>query len=446
MPSPPGTSRRLTRSMPLPSSRTPSSRSRSSTRTARCAPATPRSSTARARRPRRWSLRSRRCRATGPCWSPARRPTMVDALLAAYDEVVVEGGTVAVGPLPEPRGHVAVVAAGTSDGPVAAEAALTVRAFGAGVERVDDVGVVRAAPADRRASRAGPRGLPRRRRRDGGRAALGARRAGRDADGRRAHQRRLRRDASAASRRCWPCSTPARPASPWSTSTTASGPASSLPGSPAGSARVIGWLDCAAGASGDMLLGALVDAGVDLAVLQSAVDCGRVPGIALRVEAVTRRGLGATRVHVDTTDTARPGPGPTSAPCWSRRRSPSRCGRSRWTSSPGSPRPRRRCTGSPRTRCTSTRSGRWTRSLTSSAPQPACAPSGLTALTASPGVAGIGQHPRRARPAARAGSRPCSPCWPGCRSRPALRRTRCARRPVQRCSPPWSTTGARSRR
>ena len=65
----------------------------------------------------------------------------VEALQSAYDEVLVDGGTVAVGPLPPPRGCVAVLAAGTSDGPVAAEAALTARAFGAGVERVDDIGV-----------------------------------------------------------------------------------------------------------------------------------------------------------------------------------------------------------------------------------------------------------------------------------------------------------------
>jgi pyridinium-3,5-biscarboxylic acid mononucleotide synthase len=51
------------------------------------------------------------------------------------------GSTVAVGTLPEPRGVVAVLAAGTSDGPVAAEAALTARVFGAQVNRVDDVGV-----------------------------------------------------------------------------------------------------------------------------------------------------------------------------------------------------------------------------------------------------------------------------------------------------------------
>jgi NCAIR mutase (PurE)-related protein len=49
--------------------------------------------------------------------------------------------TVLVGTPNEPRGCVAVLAAGTSDGPVAEEAAVTARAFGADVTRVDDVGV-----------------------------------------------------------------------------------------------------------------------------------------------------------------------------------------------------------------------------------------------------------------------------------------------------------------
>jgi NCAIR mutase (PurE)-related protein len=57
---------------------------------------------------------------------------------ATLDEVA---GAAAVGPLTEPRGVVCVVSAGTSDGPVAAEAAFVARAFGAGVDRVDDVGV-----------------------------------------------------------------------------------------------------------------------------------------------------------------------------------------------------------------------------------------------------------------------------------------------------------------
>jgi uncharacterized protein (TIGR00299 family) protein len=62
---------------------------------------------------------------------------------------------------------------------------------------------------------------------------------------------------------------------------------------------VIGWLDCTAGASGDMFLGALVDAGVPLDVMQRAVSALGVESIALRAEQVTRGGLGATRVHVD---------------------------------------------------------------------------------------------------------------------------------------------------
>ena len=48
---------------------------------------------------------------------------------------------VTLGPLPTARGTVAVVSAGTSDAPVAAEAALTARVHGARVAVVSDVGV-----------------------------------------------------------------------------------------------------------------------------------------------------------------------------------------------------------------------------------------------------------------------------------------------------------------
>lgn len=60
----------------------------------------------------------------------------------------------------------------------------------------------------------------------------------------------------------------------------------------------IGWLDCAAGAAGDMLLGALVGAGVPLTVLQAAVDAVAPEPVELTVEPVRRAGLAATRVHV----------------------------------------------------------------------------------------------------------------------------------------------------
>jgi uncharacterized protein (TIGR00299 family) protein len=64
----------------------------------------------------------------------------------------------------------------------------------------------------------------------------------------------------------------------------------------------LGWLDLSAGASGDMLLGALVDAGVPLDVLSAAVAALRVEPIRLVAEPVTRHGLGATRVHVQAPD------------------------------------------------------------------------------------------------------------------------------------------------
>ena len=57
---------------------------------------------------------------------------------AKIDEVA---RAVTLGEPPEPAGMVAVVSAGTSDAPVAAEAALTARVYGAGVRRVNDVGV-----------------------------------------------------------------------------------------------------------------------------------------------------------------------------------------------------------------------------------------------------------------------------------------------------------------
>ena len=60
---------------------------------------------------------------------------------AAHPYAHAEGGTIAIGPLPEPRGRIAVITAGTSDAPVAAEAALTARAFGAAVVQITDVGV-----------------------------------------------------------------------------------------------------------------------------------------------------------------------------------------------------------------------------------------------------------------------------------------------------------------
>ncbi|QWF22499.1 nickel pincer cofactor biosynthesis protein LarB [Nocardioides sp. LMS-CY] len=67
----------------------------------------------------------------------------LEAVTQALPDAAVDlvAGAATLGPLPEPRGTVAVISAGTSDAPVAAEAALTVAVHGAGVDRVDDVGV-----------------------------------------------------------------------------------------------------------------------------------------------------------------------------------------------------------------------------------------------------------------------------------------------------------------
>ncbi|MGE5762332.1 MAG: nickel pincer cofactor biosynthesis protein LarB [Mycobacterium leprae] len=67
----------------------------------------------------------------------------VDAIRVAFPDAAFDpvARAAAVGSLPEPRGRVCVACAGTSDVPVAAEAAFVARAFGADVERVHDVGV-----------------------------------------------------------------------------------------------------------------------------------------------------------------------------------------------------------------------------------------------------------------------------------------------------------------
>ncbi|GAA2166940.1 MULTISPECIES: nickel pincer cofactor biosynthesis protein LarC [Glycomyces] len=67
---------------------------------------------------------------------------------------------------------------------------------------------------------------------------------------------------------------------------------------------VIAWLDCSAGASGDMFLGALADAGVDLAVMQAAVDALGTEPIRLRAKKVTRHGLVGTKVDVEAPEVA----------------------------------------------------------------------------------------------------------------------------------------------
>ncbi len=59
----------------------------------------------------------------------------------------------------------------------------------------------------------------------------------------------------------------------------------------------IAYLDCFAGISGDMFLGALINAGVPLTVLQDATSALNL-GASLKVETVDRSGISCTKVHV----------------------------------------------------------------------------------------------------------------------------------------------------
>lgn len=70
-------------------------------------------------------------------------PEARTAVRAALPEAVVDdaAGTATIGPASQGTGRVLVLAAGTADGPVAAEAATTAAVHGAQVERIDDVGV-----------------------------------------------------------------------------------------------------------------------------------------------------------------------------------------------------------------------------------------------------------------------------------------------------------------
>jgi pyridinium-3,5-bisthiocarboxylic acid mononucleotide nickel chelatase len=60
----------------------------------------------------------------------------------------------------------------------------------------------------------------------------------------------------------------------------------------------IAYLDCASGISGDMTLGALMDAGVSLEALQEVVASLGIPGCVLEVQEVKRKGFRASKVYV----------------------------------------------------------------------------------------------------------------------------------------------------
>jgi uncharacterized protein (TIGR00299 family) protein len=64
----------------------------------------------------------------------------------------------------------------------------------------------------------------------------------------------------------------------------------------------LAYFDCFSGISGDMTLGALVDAGCDLALLRSGLQGLQIPGWTVSAEKVWKNGMSATLVRVTTED------------------------------------------------------------------------------------------------------------------------------------------------
>ena len=68
----------------------------------------------------------------------------------------------------------------------------------------------------------------------------------------------------------------------------------------------VAYLDCFSGISGDMLLGALIDAGVDATTLSGELRGLGVGGWSLHAERVTRGGIAATLAHVELAEQPQP--------------------------------------------------------------------------------------------------------------------------------------------
>jgi uncharacterized protein (TIGR00299 family) protein len=61
----------------------------------------------------------------------------------------------------------------------------------------------------------------------------------------------------------------------------------------------IAYLDCSTGISGDMTLGALIDAGIDAAIIRAAVDSLGLEGVKLTTQTVMKEGFRATSVRIE---------------------------------------------------------------------------------------------------------------------------------------------------
>ena len=129
------------------------------------------------------------------------------------------------------------------------------------------------------------------------------------------------------------------------------------------------YFDCASGASGDMLLGAVVDLGLPIDRLREELAKLPLPGYRIEARGVTRSGLAATKV-----DVVAEGPSPAHRHLRhilelleaSALEAEVKDARGRALPPPGGGRGRRARDHRSR-RCTSTRSAPWTRSWTSSA-------------------------------------------------------------------------------
>lgn len=66
----------------------------------------------------------------------------------------------------------------------------------------------------------------------------------------------------------------------------------------------IAYFDCFSGASGDMILGALVDAGLPIETLRAQLEKLHLSGFSIRSEKVSKKGISGTRVIVEAEDSS----------------------------------------------------------------------------------------------------------------------------------------------